>query len=209
MPILLNLQKTGLAITTILAILFGISGAVLGQSANPEVSKNDLLKNHCDGIMNPRIEKISEHVWVALGFDLANEILIQTGEGIVIVDALMNLERAAAARQELLKNVPGGNVKAIIYTHSHIDHIGGASLWAKDNPPIWATASFTDNFFKQYQVYLPIESIRGKRQYGYHVSDANLPCNGIGRRVNLNTVAHSNFCGNKNHEDRWCCNRTY
>ena len=186
MPILLNLQKTGLAITTILAILFGINEAVLGQPANPVVSKADLLKNHCDGIVNPRIEKISEHVWVALGFDLANEILIQTGEGIVIVDALMNLERATAARQELLKNVPGGSVKAIIYTHSHIDHIGGASLWAKDNPPIWATDSFKDNFFKQYQVYLPIESIRGKRQYGYHISTDDLPCNGIGPRVNLN-----------------------
>jgi alkyl sulfatase BDS1-like metallo-beta-lactamase superfamily hydrolase len=187
MLILLKLQKTGLVITTILAFLVGISGAVLGQSANSAVPKDDLLKNHCDDIVNPRIEKVSEHVWVALGFDLANEILIQTEEGIVIIDPLMKLERAAAARKELLKNVSGGGVKSIIYTHSHIDHIGGASLWAKDNPPIWATEGFKDNFFKQYQVYLPIESIRGKRQYGYHVSYDNLPCNGIGRRVNLNT----------------------
>jgi alkyl sulfatase BDS1-like metallo-beta-lactamase superfamily hydrolase len=187
LPILLNLQKTGLVVVTILTFLIAISGAALGQPANPVVLKNDLLKHHCGSIGNPRIEKISEHVWVALGFDLANEIIIQTAEGIVIVDSLMNLERAAAARKELLKNVPGGSVKAIIYTHSHIDHIGGASLWAKDNPPVWATESFQDNFFKQYQVYLPIESLRGKRQYGYHISAADLPCNGIGPRVNLNT----------------------
>lgn len=183
---LLKSKKSGLVTATILVILIGINCVASGQQAGPAAAPSALLKSNCESIVNSRVEKISEHVWVALGFDLANEILIQTDEGIVIIDPLMNLERATAARSELLKNVRGGDVQAIIYTHSHIDHIGAASLWTKDNPPIWATESFKDNFFKQYQVYLPIESIRGKRQYGYHVSTSDLPCNGIGRSVKLN-----------------------
>jgi alkyl sulfatase BDS1-like metallo-beta-lactamase superfamily hydrolase len=181
-----NLKKSGLVAVTIIAMFIGINGLASGQQAGSAEAPSALLKSNCESIVNPRVEKISEHVWVALGFDLANEILIQTDEGIVIIDPLMNLERAAVARSELLKNVRGGDVQAIIYTHSHIDHIGAASLWTRDNTPIWATESFKDNFFKQYQVYLPIESIRGKRQYGYHISSSDLPCNGIGRRVQLN-----------------------
>ena len=183
---LLNLIKSWSVIVIIFVMLIGINGVASGQQAGTAATPSALLKSNCESIVNPRVEKISEHVWVALGFDLANEILIQTDEGIVIIDPLMNLERASIARSELLKNVRGGAVQAIIYTHSHIDHIGAASLWTKDNPPIWATESFKDNFFKQYQVYLPIESIRGKRQYGYHVSATDLPCNGIGRKVQLN-----------------------
>ncbi|HPI94077.1 MAG TPA: alkyl sulfatase dimerization domain-containing protein [Deltaproteobacteria bacterium] len=145
----------------------------------------DLLRRQCELIGEPRIERISEHVWAAVGYDLANEILIHTPEGSVIVDPLMSPKRGEAAKRDLLANVPAGPVKAVIYTHSHIDHIGGASLWMEDRPQIWATDTFTDHFYKQYQLFLPIETIRGRRQFGDHVSLDDLPCNGIGRRTDI------------------------
>jgi alkyl sulfatase BDS1-like metallo-beta-lactamase superfamily hydrolase len=147
-----------------------------------------LLQKHCELIGAPRVERISEHVWVGIGYDLANVILIHTPAGNVIVDPLMSPARGKAARRDLLANAPGGPIKAIIYTHSHIDHIGGASVWMDENPQIWATNNFIEHFFKQYQVFLPIETLRGRRQFGDHASLEDLPCNGIGRRTDIKSA---------------------
>ena len=119
-----------------------------------------IVKKHCELIGPARVEQISEHVWAAIGYDLANEILIHTPEGNVIVDTLMSPKRGEAARKALLASAPGGPIKAIIYTHSHIDHIGGASIWMDDNPQIWAAANFVEYFYKQYQVFLPRDNPR-------------------------------------------------
>lgn len=145
----------------------------------------DLMKRQCELIGQPRIERISEHVWAAVGYDLANEILVSTPEGFIVVDPLMSPKRGEAARRDLMASAPAGPVKAVVYTHSHIDHIGGASLWMDDRPQIWATDTFTEHLYKQYQVFLPIETIRGRRQFGAHVPLEDLPCNGIGRRADI------------------------
>ena len=155
------------------------------QQVKEPLPRPSLLKEQCERIGSPRVEPISEHVWAAIGYDLANEILINTPEGNVIVDPLMSPKRGEPAKRDLLASIPGGPIKAVIYTHSHIDHIGGASLWTEASIPIWATDAFMQNFFKQYQVFLPIETIRGRRQFGDHASVEDLPCNGIGRRTDI------------------------
>jgi alkyl sulfatase BDS1-like metallo-beta-lactamase superfamily hydrolase len=169
----------------VLLLLFTTSCAHKAQPVKEPLSSPDLLKKHCELIGSARVERVSEHVWVAIGYDLANEILIHTPEGNVIVDPLMSPKRGEAARRDLLASAPNSPIKAIIYTHSHIDHIGGASIWMDDNPRIWATDNFIEHFYKQYQVFLPIETIRGRRQFGDHASLQDLPCNGIGRRTDI------------------------
>lgn len=155
------------------------------REATAPLPAPERLQKYCEFIGEPRVMRISEHVWAALGYDLANEILIHTPEGNVIVDPLMSPKRGEPARRDLLAAAPGGRVLAIIYTHSHIDHIGGASIWMDDQPRIWATDNFVEHFYKQYQVFLPIETIRGRRQFGAHVSHNDLPCNGIGRLADI------------------------
>lgn len=86
---------------------------------------------------------------------------------------------------------PKGPVKAIVYTHSHIDHIGGAIEWIEKGTRIWATENFTPHLFKQYNLFSPIETIRGRRQFGDNVSLEKLPCNGIGRRTDIRAALKS------------------
>lgn len=144
------------------------------------------LNQHCqEKIGPPRIERISEHVWLAIGYDLANTVLIHTNAGNIIVDPAMSPERARVIKDAFLSYAPPGPIKAIIYTHSHLDHTGGASGWEEKDMQIWATAAFREHFFKQYSLFLPAEMMRGRRQFGYHVSDAELPCSAIGARVNI------------------------
>src|ERR1700674_2141840 len=64
----------------------------------------------------------------AVGYDLANSIMLEGPGGVVIVD-LLGEEDSAKTVIKLFKAIThsvGGSlpVKALIYTHNHIDHIG-------------------------------------------------------------------------------------
>jgi alkyl sulfatase BDS1-like metallo-beta-lactamase superfamily hydrolase len=143
------------------------------------------LAGHCrDVIGAPRVERVGERVYVAIGHDLANTILIRTDVGNVIVDAGMSPARAAPVREALLAASPGP-IALLIYTHSHIDHVGGASVWADPGVEIWATDAFTPHFIKQYGAFRAAEGRRGASQFGRHVAEDALPCSALGRRPDL------------------------
>lgn len=131
-------------------------------------------------------------IHVAIGYDLANTILIHTPEGNVIVDAMTGPARAAEAQTDLLARAPGPT-KALIFTHSHIDHVGGATAWAPvdQQVPIWATEAFAEHFFKQYGVFAQAEQRRGLRQFGARVDERDLPCSALGARIDFESgVGH-------------------
>ncbi len=146
------------------------------------------LKQHCEEhIGEPRVVRVSEGVWAAVGHDLANTILVQTPEGNVVIDVGSEPDRAANTRKALLEKAPGKTL-AIVYTHSHIDHVGGASAWVEEGTQIWATEAFRDHFLKQYGAFAQAEKERGFRQFGRHVGHESLPCSAIGRRIDLDAA---------------------
>jgi alkyl sulfatase BDS1-like metallo-beta-lactamase superfamily hydrolase len=152
----------------------------------------DSLTTHCrEAIGEPRIERISRHVWLAIGYDLASTVLIRTEAGHIIVDPAMSPVRAQAVKEALLKTVPAAPIRAIIYTHSHIDHVGGASVWAEPETEIWATEAFLDHFFKQYGLFITAETVRAGRQFGLHVSKDDLACGALGPRPDLGAAMAS------------------
>ncbi len=168
------------------ALLVAGCGQEQAPAKGESVATPQMLAEHCEKIIGPpRVERISEHVWAAIGFDLANTVLIHTPEGNVIVDPAMSRPRARAIKKALVAKAPPGPVVAVIYTHSHIDHVGGAAEFAKPGVPIWATAELPEHLMKQYSLFVPIESLRGGRQFGRRVSLADVPCSAIGRRPDL------------------------
>jgi len=146
------------------------------------------LARQCDeAIGPPQVVRVTDRVLVAVGYDLANTILIRTDAGNVIVDAGMSPARAAPVREALLRESPGP-IAALIYTHSHIDHVGGASVWVDPTTEIWATEAFLPHFIKQYGAFRAAESRRGASQFGRHVAEADLPCSALGRRPDLDAA---------------------
>ncbi|MCA9644894.1 MAG: MBL fold metallo-hydrolase [Myxococcales bacterium] len=123
---------------------------------------------------------VTPQLFVAVGYDLANTIVLRTPDGNVVVDAMMSPERAAQAKAELSKVAPGPT-KALIFTHSHIDHVGGANVWLDEGTEIWATSRFRDHFIKQYGVFQRAERIRGVRQFGRNVDKQSLECSALGK----------------------------
>ena len=60
------------------------------------------------------------------GFDLANMNLIEGDDGVIVVDCLISTEAAAAALALYREHRGDRPVTGLVYSHSHIDHFGGA-----------------------------------------------------------------------------------
>jgi alkyl sulfatase BDS1-like metallo-beta-lactamase superfamily hydrolase len=60
------------------------------------------------------------------GFDLSNMHVVEGEEGIVVIDPLVSAETAAAALALYREHRGARPVTGLIYTHSYVDHFGGA-----------------------------------------------------------------------------------
>jgi alkyl sulfatase BDS1-like metallo-beta-lactamase superfamily hydrolase len=65
-------------------------------------------------------------VYQVRGFALANMTFIEGATGVIVVDPLGSVGSAKAALDLYLAHRPKRRVTAVIYTHSHSDHYGGA-----------------------------------------------------------------------------------
>ena len=89
------------------------------DSVNPSLWRQASL-NNIHGLF-----KVSEGIYQLRGYDLANMTMIEGDTGWIIVDPLTAKETADKALKFAQKHLGIKSVKAIIYTHSHIDHFGG------------------------------------------------------------------------------------
>jgi alkyl sulfatase BDS1-like metallo-beta-lactamase superfamily hydrolase len=102
----------------------------LSVGANPD------LKAHT-AEFKQEIIKVTDGVYVAIGFGLANSILLEGDDGVIIVDTMESAEAAAPVKAAFNK-ISSKPVKAIIYTHYHTDHTFGAKVMAgNDNPEVY------------------------------------------------------------------------
>jgi len=69
--------------------------------------------------------KVTDRLYQIRGFDLANMTIIEGDSGLIVVDPLTT-DTVAAAGLALYREYRGNKpVKAVIYSHSHVDHYGG------------------------------------------------------------------------------------
>lgn len=70
--------------------------------------------------------KVTEGVYQVRGFDIANMTLVEGKTGWIVVDPLTARESGAAAIAFARKHLGNKPVSAMVFTHSHADHFGGA-----------------------------------------------------------------------------------
>ena len=99
------------------------------ESVNPSLWRQAKL-NMFNGLfqVTTRVNSkgIVKGIYQVRAFDLSNMTIVEGETGIIVIDPLVSKETAQAALN-LYSAVRGAKpVKAVIYTHSHIDHYGGA-----------------------------------------------------------------------------------
>ncbi len=70
--------------------------------------------------------KVVDRVYQVRGIDIANMTIVEGDTGLILIDPLLSNETAKAALDLYLQHRPQKPVVAVIYTHSHVDHFGGA-----------------------------------------------------------------------------------
>ncbi len=87
---------------------------------------NPSLWRHAQLNANVGLYKVMDGVYQLRGFDIANITLIEGKTGWIVVDALTARESAAAAMAFAEQHLGKKPVSALILTHAHADHFGGA-----------------------------------------------------------------------------------
>ena len=88
-------------------------------SANPSLWRQAAL-NNIHGLF-----KVSDGIYQLRGFDLANMTIIESDTGWIIVDPLTSQETATKALLFAQQHLGKQPIRAVLFTHSHIDHFGG------------------------------------------------------------------------------------
>lgn len=112
------------------------------------------------------IYQIVDNVYVAIGYGLANSILIVGDGGNIIIDVTES-DILAAEIRERFEEISDQPIEAIFYTHSHVDHWRGAFPFVDENTEVYAHETFKKGFYDQNNLLKPILTERGMKQFGF------------------------------------------
>ena len=130
------------------------------------------LKAHPE-YFQKEIVQLADNVYQAFGFAASNVYMIIGDDGLIIVDTS---ETTVAAENILVefRKISDLPIKTIILTHSHRDHVSGASVFADGgSPEILASTRYSeDSLFVASDHPQPVKAMqaRTKRQFGIGLS---------------------------------------
>lgn len=92
----------------------------------PPATVNPSLWRQAQLLSKHGLFKVSDRVYQVRGFDISNITFVRGDSGWIVIDPLTMKETARAALDLVNEKLGVLPVKAVIYTHSHSDHFGGA-----------------------------------------------------------------------------------
>ena len=150
----------------LLASLLTIStGSTIAQT----VSCNQLSHHQ---IKRERTE-LAKGIYGFVGYSSSNFGIVRTSHGYILIDTGDDIDGVRMAKQEIEKLAPG-SLQAIILTHSHPDHRGGADVFIegeKGTVPVWAHHDFGAEQ-KTMKGLTTVASKRFSRQFGSDIPDS-------------------------------------
>ena len=176
-------------IIIVLAIVTSCSKEVNDLSNIPQSSDLEGLINHTNEF-NKEIYTYKTPgglIHIAVGFGIANSIMIEGKDGNVIVDVTDSVSEAEKV-YSLFKKKNSNPIKAIIYSHNHGDHTFGAEYFIKsqEDKPLVIAHESTDYYVQRIMgIINPIISKRSTRMFGTLLPDDQFINAGIGPSLNV------------------------
>jgi alkyl sulfatase BDS1-like metallo-beta-lactamase superfamily hydrolase len=122
---------------------------LVGRLAKPEIKdadgnvvwdgdKQEFLKGDAPATVNPSLWlastlasqhglfKVTEGIWQVRNYDVDNMTIVAGKTGWIVIDPTMSVETAKAAMGLVEQHLGKRPIRAMIYTHSHVDHFGGS-----------------------------------------------------------------------------------
>ena len=112
---------------------------------------------------------VTDGVYQAVGFGIANSIMVEGDECVFIVDVMGSMETAKEVKAEFDK-ITSKPIEALIYTHNHADHVmGGLAFAPGGNVDVYAheTTNYYINRFAN--VLRPTLRTRSSRMFGSYL----------------------------------------
>src|SRR5436305_236381 len=147
--------------------------------------------------MNHGLFEVVPGVYQVRGFDIANMTLIEGERGVIVVDALTSIEGARAAIELYFEHRGRRPVIAVIFTHTHTDHWGGArgviddAMLASGRVPIIAPDLFMEHAVSENIIAGPAMLRRAQYQFGPFLKKGprgQVDC-GLGKSMAAGSVA--------------------
>ena len=159
----------------LLSFLFSCSEEI--EKSLPSTPED--LKKHTAEFTKEVIE-VTDGVHMAIGFALANAMMVEGEDSNIIIDTTGTVETAREVK-EIFQSINPNPISAIIYTHNHGDHVYGASVFAEESDPeIYAHSSTEKYISRVIGILRPIISSRSGKMFGNVLPNEHVENNGIG-----------------------------
>ncbi|WP_428955322.1 alkyl/aryl-sulfatase [Streptomyces sp. cg35] len=138
--------------------------------------------------------KVTDRIYQVRGLDLSNMTIVEGDTGIIVIDPLISAETAAAALKLYRDHRGAGKeVTALLYTHPHVDHFGGAYGVLPNGAgdvPVVAPEGFLEHAVSENVYAGTAMTRRSAYMYGAQLPTSargQIGC-GLGQNVSLGTV---------------------
>ena len=155
----------------------------------PKISKVEKLIEHSEEFNKEVLtyQTPGGRVHVAIGFGIANSIMVEGIDGNIIIDSADSVFEAEEI-YSFFKKKNSNPIKAVIYTHNHGDHTFGTSFYLTSQPerPKIIAHESTDYYMQRILgIINPIVSVRSARMFGTQLPEEDLINVGIGKSLNV------------------------
>jgi alkyl sulfatase BDS1-like metallo-beta-lactamase superfamily hydrolase len=168
-----------------------LSDAEAPPTVNPSLWRQSRLN------MNHGLFEVVPGVYQIRGLDIANMTLIEGNSGVIVVDTLTSIEGARAAMELYFTHRGKRPVAAVIFSHTHTDHWGGArgviddEALARGSVPIIAPNLFMEHAVSENIIAGPAMLRRAQYQFGPFLAKGprgQVDC-GLGKSMAAGSVA--------------------
>jgi len=168
-----------------------LSEAEAPATVNPSLWRQSRLN------MQHGLFEVVPGVYQVRGLDIANMTLIEGDKGVIVLDTLTSIEGARAAMELYFQHRGRKPVTAVIFSHTHTDHWGGArgvlddEMLAGGKVPIIAPNLFMEHAVSENIIAGPAMLRRAQYQFGPFLAKGargQVDC-GLGKSMAAGSVA--------------------